>query len=241
MKPQTQNTGFTLIEILVVLGIIGIVAGITLPGIVQIFSAGAEGQAYSVVNSLLRSARAHAIENSVYTLVHFQPADRSLEEFDDRWAIYAAVMEWDRDNQVFTMPKGFEPVAIPGGVGIGRVSSDFFDDNGDIKAITDSAAEEFVTVNVIFSPEGKVVRRAPTADGKATFDLANGKLFDGDVRIWSPDSSWGQESIGVTALTFFPLTEFMNLTSDSARRYFLGDKAAFTGINLYTGQMFPRK
>ncbi len=239
---RKSNLGFTLIEILVVLGVIAILVGITLPGIIDIFSSGSEGQAYSVTNSLLRTARAYAIENSVYTAVHFQPADRDLEEFSDRWSTFASIMAWNEEDGYFQMPAGFEPVAIPGGMAVGAVDDRFFNSDGSIKNITQP--EKLVTATVIFSPEGKVVRWAPTSNGHAKFDLADGALFDkdDDLRIWDNDNStWNMHTLGVTAVTFFPLQEYMSLTNTSSRTYFLQDKAAFTGINLYTGQLFPRK
>lgn len=242
MQSKSKH-GFTLIEVLVVLGVIAILVGITLPGIIDIFSSGSEGQAFSVTNSLLRTARAYAIENSVYTAVHFQPADRDLEEYSDRWSTFASIMVWNEDDGYFEMPAGFEPVAIPGGVAVGAVDDRFFNSDGSIRPFDEISrtVEMLVTATVIFSPEGKVVRRAPTSNGHAKFNLAGGDLFSGDLRIWDNDDSiWKMETLGVTAVTFFPLQECMSIAPGNVP-YFLQDKAAFTGINLYTGQLFPRK
>lgn len=239
MHRSRASRGFTLVELLVVISIIALVAGMTLPTVVEVFQSSADAQVYGVVNSMLRAARAYAIEHSVYTCVHLQPADTDIPQFSDKPVTYGAVMAWNAEDGYFEMPGIFEPEPLPGGMGVGSVLDEFLNNRKTVDLPSDW--ERFLTVNVIFSPEGKVVRQGPTGEPK--FNM-NSPLFDGDadVRIWNDNASaWGIENYGVTAMTFFSLEEVMRLTGTGDVEEYLADKSAFVAINLYTGQLFPRE
>jgi glycine cleavage system aminomethyltransferase T len=124
-------------------------------------------------------------------------------------------------------------------MGVGSVLDEFLADRKTVDL--PSKWQRFLTVNVIFSPEGKVVRQGPT--GEPEFNM-NSPLFagDADVRIWNDNANaWGIENYGVTAMTFFSLEEVMRLTSHDDVEEYMADKSAFVAINLYTGQLFPRE
>jgi Tfp pilus assembly protein FimT len=80
---------------LVVISMIALIAGITLPSIVRLFRAGAEEQAYNILAAQLTSARALAVREGTYAGVHIQRADATDELYDQR-ICYAAVVVFDR-------------------------------------------------------------------------------------------------------------------------------------------------
>jgi len=66
--------GFTLMELLVVIGVIALVAAAAVPSIWNIFSAGADAQAYNLMSANLTAARSYAMEIGAFAGVHVQRA-----------------------------------------------------------------------------------------------------------------------------------------------------------------------
>jgi len=77
MKNHRSRTisGFSLVEILVVMAIFGILVGVTLPAFNNIGKAGSLTKAGADVASLLEQARTYAMANNTYVWVGFHPED----------------------------------------------------------------------------------------------------------------------------------------------------------------------
>jgi prepilin-type N-terminal cleavage/methylation domain-containing protein len=67
------RSGFTLIEIMVVVAILALLAVMTMPAIRAMSAGNAKAQAYNNINAALQAARSYAIMNGVNTAARFQP------------------------------------------------------------------------------------------------------------------------------------------------------------------------
>ena len=76
---QHPRTAFTLIEIMIVVAIIGLIASMSVPGILQTFRKEGMRKAVSDVQQMLGDARARAIFSEHTTMVVFHPAEKRLE------------------------------------------------------------------------------------------------------------------------------------------------------------------
>jgi len=79
---RTARGAFTLIEIMIVVAIIGLIAAMGVPSILQIFRKEGMRKAESDVQQLLGDARARAIYSGRTTEVVFHPAEKRLEIVD---------------------------------------------------------------------------------------------------------------------------------------------------------------
>ncbi|NLE29367.1 MAG: type II secretion system protein [Phycisphaerae bacterium] len=68
-----KKRGFTLVEILVVVSIIALVAGLTIPAIKAMQAGSARAEAYNTINAALQGVRSYAIMNNVKAAARFQP------------------------------------------------------------------------------------------------------------------------------------------------------------------------
>jgi prepilin-type N-terminal cleavage/methylation domain-containing protein len=73
---KTNNSGFTLVEMLVVITIIALMGLMIIPAIIGMFSSGADSQSYSMLTTELSAARSLALKTSSYVCVHIQQADQ---------------------------------------------------------------------------------------------------------------------------------------------------------------------
>ena len=74
-----NNSGFTLVEMLVVITIIALMGLMIIPGILGMFTSGSDSQSYAMLTTELAAARTLAIKTSSYVCVHIQQADRSAD------------------------------------------------------------------------------------------------------------------------------------------------------------------
>jgi prepilin-type N-terminal cleavage/methylation domain-containing protein len=70
---MTKKRGFTLVEILVVVSIIALVAGLTIPAIKAMQAGSARAEALNTINAALQGVRSYAIMNQVKAAARFQP------------------------------------------------------------------------------------------------------------------------------------------------------------------------
>ncbi len=78
-KKKFPHRAFTLIEIMIVVSIIGLVAAMGLPSMLQMLHKDGMRKAVEDVTKLLGDARADAILNNKNTTVSFRPADNRLD------------------------------------------------------------------------------------------------------------------------------------------------------------------
>lgn len=94
---KTRTNGFTLIEMLVVIVIIGILIGLSVPAVTTLMKSGGVSAASRHVSSTLSLARQYAITHRVYARVVF-PYTTPVSQQDMRYRTYAVVT--NRDNTV---------------------------------------------------------------------------------------------------------------------------------------------
>jgi prepilin-type N-terminal cleavage/methylation domain-containing protein len=80
LPPVTRHfSAFTLIEIMIVVAIIGLIAAMGLPSMLQVLHKDGMRKAVGDVTELLGDARANAILKNETTAVYFHPADNRLD------------------------------------------------------------------------------------------------------------------------------------------------------------------
>lgn len=241
-------TGFTLVEMTVVISLIALIAAVALPSAVKLFSAGSGAQAYNMLAAQLSSARALAIRNGTYTLVHVQPAhgDRDPElEGAAFAAIFERITRDEHGNSLepelreFRLVAGYSPRRVPGRIAFGEIHEDWLEGDGErFDRMNEDEIRDFSTLNIIFAPDGRVVRSVEGEDPQFDRDSS---LFTRDDGIW--DDDWPQvEKPGVVAVGMFDRTELMPLASDPGQvQNYLNVNVRFIPINQYTGELFPRE
>ncbi len=240
---------------MVVLAIIGLIMLAVIPSINQLFSAGADAQAFNMLTAQLTAARARAIKSGNYTAVHVQLADNTAPNFaklDGK--CFLAIMEWNPNlptGAAFVLADGFTPRAVPGGFAFGEIRDTFVDSGGfkNLPALdwSDAATvKNFTTFTVVFSPSGAAVQNIG-AD-KAVFDdthalFSSPPLPAPQTHMWDVDHANDNHSgayngeAAATAVTMFNHGDF---TDAADRAVYLKDNAQFIPINVYTGQLFAR-
>ena len=231
--------GFTLVELLMTFTIILLVIGIAVPSAVELFSSGAESQAYNVLAAQLIAARALAIRSATYAGVHVQIAALNTGQAEGK--CYVAVV-WDDPSPAtpgheFTLAEDFLPRQLPGGLAFGEISSTYVNPASGVYSNTLSSAagmEGFTTFTIVFSPTGAVVRSVQGGD--VTFD-GNDAVFSGrpNIKLWEPPSP----EQGVAAVVLFNYQEAV--ASSNAQQYLTAHAGAYIAVNMCTGQLFPRE
>lgn len=246
-RPAARG-GFTLLEMMIVIGLGMLMVGMALPSVIQMFNAGAGAQAYNLIAAQLTSARAVAIEKSTYAGVHVQLADAraggsSLLRPKLEGVCYSAIVIYRPWDQVFQVDG--EPIRIPGSYAFGKLSSDTV--SGGNYSGDASDPEAFTTFTVVFSAQGSAVK---SVEGRPVeFDEADPIFGDpvvsgsrdltGSRRLWDYDNATGD--FGVTAMTLIDWGEYYNPESNRGNIQYLNKNAQFLPLNVHTGQLFPRE
>jgi len=242
-----RRRGFTLLEMMVVIAMIGIAVGLALPSVMGLFNAGADAQAYNLLAAQLTTARAMAIRNHTYGGVHVQLADGkdnsgNLLRPDLAEACFSAIVLYDRKMQRFQVQG--QPQRVPGSYAFGQVSGDTVSSGNQWSGGAGTAAT-LTTFTVVFAPSGSATKMV---EGKPVVFDANDPLFynstaytvAGNTKLWQlPHNTAGTDAkYGVLAVTMFDYTEY--LTSTNKTEY-LNDRGQFLPLNAHTGQLFPRE
>ncbi len=226
-RRQGRRGGFTLAELIIVISIIVLVAGIALPGIVSIFTAGADAQAYNAFAGQLSAARAMAIQSGTYAGVHVQLGDGTGDP-DLAKTCYSVVVAYDAGAAKFQKADGYDPVRMPGTMAFGELSSTFI--NGSNYQGLDNLPD-FTTFTVVFSPQGTLVEQV---DGNNVSFDSSSPLFSGTSKLWEHATAEGEP--GVTAMTMFDYFELSARTTAADRATYLNEYGQFLPIGRYTGQ-----
>jgi prepilin-type N-terminal cleavage/methylation domain-containing protein len=180
--------GFTLLEMMVVIGLVALMASMALPSIVALFNSGADAQAYNLISAQITAARAKAVLSSTYAGVHVQMADAlndagdgllrpELKEvcFSGLIVYYPANYFAPNTLACFDLMPGMAPQRIPGNIAFGYASEAVTGNNraglactleatigNSASSLFEGAAAEnmtkFTTFSVIFNPLGAVTR-----------------------------------------------------------------------------------
>jgi prepilin-type N-terminal cleavage/methylation domain-containing protein len=260
-KTPRRATGFTLIEMMVVIGLVALLAAMALPSIVTLMSAGADAQAYNLIAAQLTFARALAIERVNYAGVHCQIADAkdgsNLLRPKEEDMCYTGIVFVDDSNTNTSAGKLFTgystPKQVPGGIGLGKVSTAMGSDVATV-GTSDTAPyqndagvkENFTTFTVLFTASGTAVR---SVDGGVVNFWQNDPLFtdnpkstdiSGSRRLW--DYTNANKHYATTAIALFEMRRYGPSTLMSSDRIgYLNDNAQLLPLNTYTGQLYIRE
>lgn len=234
-QSTVTRPGFTLFELLIVVGIIIMVLTIALPTIIAMLASGADAQAYNIMSGQLVVARALALENDTYVAVHVQIAQaQGAQSSEDLSRTCYSAITWlgPGGGTTFELVKGYTPNRMPGTLAFGEISATFV--NPQSKFVLGSGPTglaDFTAFSIIFSPGGEVVK------------LVNGNFIQfatalaGPISLWDPTYANGEE--GATDITLFDYGELIVLNTPLQEQY-LDENAQFLPVNTYTGRLFSR-
>ncbi len=259
--------GYTIIELLVVITIIVVLAGVALPNIVAMFSAGAQSAAYNMLAAQITAARACAIQNGTFAALHIQMSITNDPKINP--GCYVAVMLYDRTNGNFGLAEGYTPRRMPGTMAIGEIRVDpntaggtpgYFVIPGSTmpaayQNLTNVDLDDFREMTIVFSPTGSIVNsigssgivfKPYTAGDKSTYMFEDpADATANKVGLWDdpsdPTVGWNSTSpeSGVSAVVLFDNTVLKN-TPEADRPALLEKIGRIAPINVYTGQLFDR-
>lgn len=253
-NPQSETrNGFTLVELMVVIGLIVLVAGIALPSISKLFTAGADTQAFSILNAQVAMARGQALLTDTYAGVHVQMADADAQPQLENTCYSAVIQGFDHDRDGgataphFRLGEGLEPIALPNSIAAGGLNADTMGGSAS-NAYTVSNVDDFTSFNIVFDENGHLTKYVfglyPDQDEigyrkPVVFDSTS-PLFNGDTKLWDYDLTGGSSGEeGVIGITIFDYATYIAL-DDADKDDFLEANAPLLGINMYTGQLFYR-
>ncbi len=244
-RRKTTRDAFTMVEMTVVLGVIILAAGIALPSINALLSAGADKQSYNLISAQIRAARTLAMRNGTYAAVHIQMADGSRNP-ELEGVCFTALVELDSlesSHANFDLVAGKSPQRVPGDVAFGDLTNEkdqiFSGGSGEFSY---SSPKSFTTMTIVFSPNGRLVR---SVQGREIRLLPTSALVtsSGDrTRLWttnrtSPGAAGTQDSEhGTAAICLFNYKEF---DSSNNKSTYINRNAILLPINIHTGQLFP--
>jgi prepilin-type N-terminal cleavage/methylation domain-containing protein len=250
--------GFTLMEMVVVIGLVALMASLALPSIMALYNSGADSQAYNLIAAQLTAARALAIEKATYAGVHVQLADagktlgsKELLRPDQENLCYSAIVLYNPRKRQFNIYS--QPRQVPKPIAFGKLAEETVDAGGASYKGRAGTKEVFTTFTVVFSPRGSAVK---SVNGQPVeFDYhdrvfsdegvdPNDLLITGSQRLWHMDpnmtTSYCQKQYAVTALTLFDMGEYLGVQAGKRTKY-LNENAQFLPLNVHTGQLLPRE
>jgi len=251
---KTVRSGFTLIELTVVISVIVLAMAISLPTMVSMFKSGADKQAVNVFSSMCVAARTAAIRDAKYTCLHCQVGTGKSTGL-----CYLAIFTRDAGGTgdlTFRMTQGFEPQRLPGDMCLGAVSAYAVTGGNYNQSVVDDPTK-FACFNIIFSPSGRVV--SLVNDQPIQFnanDLAFNNINGSDANIppqlWDFSQANGQAGnasvcVGVAAVTLFPYGQYIarptggGQSDPATRTGYINANGQFLPLNYYTGQLYPRR
>ncbi len=210
-----DSAGFTLIEMLVVLGLIIMTTAIALPNIAAIIRANADAQAHNLMSGLIKSGRITAMRDGVYASVHHQlaspdsPSNRRLagssfaavltlvEDYvtgGARWELaHGQTPKRFPSTMVFGEVKAPEGAASPGTYVSGGYNAEGVGGSGqDVKpgSSNDIHLKDFTTFTLVFTPLGGLTCMPNKQDVFFTadeYEVGESVLFGSDDPLWMLD------------------------------------------------------
>lgn len=260
---RRRHGGFTLMELLVVIGVIGLAATLAVPSIAAFLTTGSDSQAVNYLSAICSAARTEAIRSHNHVVVHIQMEASYLggswkTNLDGR--CYAMVMGYDKTSGTFRSigqatdaamganpwphrGQVFMPKPLPGGMAFGEYSPKFVSESGTTYTIINvtslASMGDFTSVSILFTPSGSVARNAPS--GTIRFSTADA-VFGGAEPLWMADAAnpGGTGEAAVNAVFLFKAAELAAAVraGGTAPDQFVHNDGRRMAINNHTAQLF---
>jgi len=230
---RPRRPAFTLVEIVITIGVLVLVATIAMPSVVAIINAGSDNQAYNLLSAQLKGARALAIESQNYTALHVQMADPATGYED---VCFATIMVLNAAGDKFIPADGFGPRRMPGNIAFGDLH-DVLTGPAENPYGNISNLDDFTTFTVVFNPAGQAVKQVKGGD--VVLDTTHAIFTGGSgVKLW--DAADAPDELAATALTLFDYRE-IKPRSPADRATYLNANGQILAVNVFTGQLLPRE
>jgi len=260
--------GFTLLEMMVVIGLVALMASMALPSIIALFNSGTDAQAYNLISAQITAARAKAVLSSTYAGVHVQMAD-ALNDAEDgllrpelKEVCFSGLIVYDSEKKYFDLIPGMAPQRIPGNIAFGYASEAVTGNNraglactleatigNSASSLFEGAAAEnmtkFTTFSVIFNPLGAVTR---FVNGDPIKFNDQSPIFNDvattDVTRFGAKRLWRLVNIGYVqdryGTTAITMFDVAEYSSASNKVAYLNENAQLLPLNVHTGQLYKR-
>lgn len=235
LPPRPARRAFTFIELMVVIALIVIVATIALPSFLKLFSSGADAQAYNMMSAQLSVARADAVVEGKYYLMHTGIGNVNESANLPKYTAYMAILVGKEDtngNIEFELAPGRRPRNIPGNYAFGGISSDSMSGDNFTVGSDDADLLKFTRFSILFGPNGEVLKSPASSATAGKIVMNDSNLFgtpnSSNVRIWP--SAPSEAGLSAMALFHYP--------SARANSSHINEEAEFMAINTYTGKFF---
>jgi len=247
-----DRAAFTLMEMMIVIGLVGLIAGLALPSIVALYNAGADRQAYNLIAAQLTAARALAIEKGTFAGLHIQLADmREGEEYlnpDLKHVCFSCLVVLDRKVGTHGAFRLYGiPQQVPKPYALAEVSRRTVEGESFIEEAVSNVNDKTVpwnvtTFTVIFSPTGSAVT---LVDGRNVTFATDEPVFRstqdpndfgvaGSGRLWTLPPA----EPAVTAVALFNTTDYVLKAKAGQGSAYLTNESQLLAINVHTGQLF---
>ncbi len=215
-----QARGFTLLEMMVVIGLVSLMVAMSLPSVIALFNSGADAQAYNLISAQLTAARSRAVLGNTYAGLHVQLADAPLSETDAtdspvllrpklQGVCFTGMLEYDANSRTFDLSS--TPTRVPGNTVFGYASQAITSSTvtGGLEATLSTSSSspftgaagtirKFTTFSVIFNASGAVTRFVD--GGPVKFNEQSPAFSDygvpaGDLVLYGSQRLWRMASV----------------------------------------------
>jgi len=185
--PKKQKAAFTLIEMLVVIGIIALMIAATTPAVLALVKSNKLSAARNLIRSALVLAQAHAAQSQRYAGVRFQ-FDRDGWEKGQQYLVLIEKAAPGSATYEYNAIPNTKPATLPMGIGVialnAVVASNSNLSNGNLDDDLDHALGGLLnatTFSIIFSPTGQMVVKKVQALARDVDDKTFGNQLDVDT------------------------------------------------------------
>lgn len=256
-RVMTKKRGFTLVEILVVVSIIALVAGLTIPAIKAMQAGSARAEALNTINAALQGVRSYAIINQVKAAARFQPNGKVVfvyrfegngsSRYINLGAVAATASSYPRsgtagsgrpnDNGYIYLPVlDQEPLKMPKGYAVGDLgNADYF----------------YEPFYICYNPDGTLANREPIWVAMIESETNREPInpdFDGGNFAWEPPA----RPASYTLIDWLDFTQNKIPSNDASktleindrklvRYYYVANGTSPTSLDLELTQIFENE
>lgn len=265
MKSASKQNGFSLVELLVALGIIAALAAIAIPSIKAMQKSFDSTGAESMISSALATARTIAISRQKYAGVRFQKIYDNNNVFDaDQYMIFIV---FDNADEVtnwicgFVAVDGYKPIKLPANVTVidktiasnrlegekncgGNYGEREINSASELSSI--ACFSDTTTFSIIFSPTGKLAKQDVRCRGRRNLN-GEDRVFNekSNIEAVNPYGMFledtGHFSFGIGAETsrkmFYILEKDKFKKMNDIQRWNYLHELKLISINPYTGEL----